>query len=373
MELYKHLKGKRVLCAMSGGIDSTVSAILLKEAGMDVIGITMKTWDYASSGVDIAHNKSTGCCSLDDINDAREICVDHDIPHHIHDIRHDFNDSVINNFIDEYMNGRTPNPCILCNTHIKWGALLKIADQLHCDYIATGHYAIIRKEDDRYILSSGLDATKDQSYVLWGLTQEVLARTIFPVGGYEKTEIRKIAADRGYEALSKKGESYEICFIPDNNYRAFLSRKKDIQKGNFIDTAGNVIGTHDGFPYFTVGQRRGLGVFGTEPHFVTNINSKTNEVTLGKEEDLMRQSMVLTKINTIKYPYALINGMEVMANVRYRGKTSLGIVTCLGNESVRIDFTHQVKSITPGQSSVFYDPKNPADVIGGGHIHEVLK
>jgi tRNA-specific 2-thiouridylase len=375
MEKYNNLvkyKGKKVLCALSGGVDSTVSAMLLKEAGAEVIGITMKTWDYVSSGVDIASNKTTGCCSLDDINDARSLCVDYDIPHYIHDIRKDFNDSVINNFIDEYMSGRTPNPCILCNTHIKWGALLKIADQLHCDYIATGHYAIIRNENGRYILSSGLDATKDQSYVLWGLTQEVLARTIFPVGGYEKTAIRKMALDRGYEALASKGESYEICFIPDNNYRAFLSRKRDIKKGNFIDINGNVIGEHDGFPYFTVGQRRGFGSFGVEPHFVTNINSKTNEVTLGLEKDLMRRSIIVNKVNTVKFKYDELDGMEVLANVRYRGKTSMAKITCLGDEKVRLDFVHEIKTITKGQSSVFYDPNSSSDVIGGGHIYDVI-
>jgi tRNA-specific 2-thiouridylase len=173
--------------------------------------------------------------------------------------------------------------------------------------------------------------------------------------------------------MASKSESYEICFIPDNNYRAFLSRKREINMGNYLDTSGNVIGTHDGFPYFTIGQRRGLGVTGTEPYYVTDINPITNEVTLGKEGDLMRQSMIVKNINTIKYPFEMLDGMEVLANVRYRGKTVLGSITVIDNDTIRIDFQHQVRAITAGLSSVFYDPKAPNDVIGGGHIYEVLK
>ena len=361
-------KNKKVLCAMSGGIDSTMSAILLKEAGCSVIGMTMKTWDYASSG---GSNKTTGCCSLDDINDAREICVDMGIPHYVIDIRESFNDSVMNNFIDEYMHARTPNPCILCNTHIKWGALLEKARMLGCEFIATGHYANIKLENGRYFISKGLDESKDQSYVLWGLPQEVLAKTIFPVGDILKSDLRQLAEDKGYTNLSKKSESYEICFIPDNDYRGFLSRKREIKGGNFIDKDGNILGTHDGIPFFTIGQRKGLGVVFGEPMYVVSINAKTNDITLGREEDLEKKSMIVKKVNLQKFG-AFEDGMEILANVRYRGSKSHARLYSLDNETVIVEFFHGVKAITPGQSSVFYDANNPSDVIGGGHIFEVL-
>lgn len=364
---------KKVLVAMSGGIDSTVTAIMLKNQGYEVIGMTMKTWDFDSSGVDPSKVKKVGCCDLDDINDAREICVEHGIPHYILDIRKEFTDSVVNNFVDEYMAGRTPNPCIMCNTHIKWGALIKRADALGCDYIATGHYASIKKtKEGRYYITSGIDKTKDQSYVLWGLPQDVMARTLLPMGNYIKADIKKMALDWGYENLAKKSESYEICFIPDDDKNAFLARKRNIVRGDFIDTDFKVIGTHDGYPYFTIGQRRGLGMSFDDVRYVVNIIPSTNEVMLGTAEHLMKQSMLVRNINGVKLDAKDLIGKEVMANIRYHGETAMARISEADDDMIKVDFYHKVNAITPGQSTVFYDKDNPSDVLGGGHIFKVL-
>jgi len=242
-------KHGRILVAMSGGVDSSVASVMLHEQGYEVIGLTMKTWDYASAG---GSSKETGCCSLDSINDARSLAVGYGFPHYILDIREEFGDFVIDNFVDEYLAGRTPNPCVLCNTYIKWEALLKRADKLDCEFIATGHYANIRQQDNgRYVISKGKDEHKDQSYVLWGVSQENLARTKFPLGSYAKSEIKQMALDMGQVELANKSESYEICFVPDNDYRAFLRHKvsdldERIGPGNFVLSNGKVVGKHLG-------------------------------------------------------------------------------------------------------------------------------
>ena len=363
-------KHGRVLVAMSGGIDSTVTAMMLHEQGYEVVGITMKTWDYANSG---GNKKETGCCSLDSINDAREVSVHMGFHHFIVDIREDFGDYVIDNFVDEYLAGRTPNPCVLCNTHIKWSSLLKRADQLGCEFIATGHYATIHEANGRKFIRKSKDTKKDQSYVLWGLSQECMNRTLFPIGHLTKPEVRKMAFDRGYTELSKKGESYEICFVPDNDYRGFLKRRVDgleerVNGGNFVDQAGKVVGQHKGYPFYTIGQRKGLNIaFGT-PKYVTEIRPDSNTVVLGDMDDLLRNGMMVGKTNFMKYA-EIPDGMEAVTQIRYNDPGTLAKLTNLGS-SIEAEFYANVRGVAPGQSAVFYEGD---DVIGGGIIMGSMK
>lgn len=358
-------KGK-VLVAMSGGIDSTVTALMLHDEGYEVVGITMKTWDYASAG---SSKKETGCCNLDSFNDARMAAVEHGFPHFVLDIREEFGDFVIENFVDEYLAGRTPNPCVMCNTHIKWRALLKRADALGCDYIATGHYGNIYQHDNgRYYISKGIDELKDQSYVLWGLQQDLLSRTMLPLGKYRKPQIREMAIGYGYPDLAKKSESYEICFVPDNDYRGFLKRKvtgleEKVSGGHFVDRTGKILGRHKGYPFYTVGQRKGLDVTFGKPVYVTAINPDNNTVILGEEEDLENDKMLVGKLNMMKYD-TIKPGMEAITKIRYKDKGSLSSLQPEGS-NVHVRFHENVKSIAPGQSAVFYEGD---DVIGGGII-----
>jgi len=363
------LKG-RVLMAMSGGIDSSISALLLHEQGYEIIGVTMKTWDYSTSGGD---SKETGCCSLDSINDARKLAVKMGFPHYVLDIRGEFEDSIVSNFVDEYMIGRTPNPCVLCNTFIKWEALLKRADDMGCKYIATGHYAKLLNENGRYYVSKGIDGSKDQAYVLWGVSQKNLKRTIFPLGNYHKTEIRDLAAKYGYEKLAKKRESYEICFIPDNDYRGFLNRRVEglqekVKDGDFVLTNGEVVGKHKGYPYYTIGQRRGLEIAMGVPMYVIGIEAKKNQVIIGTKDELKRSKMQVKKLNWQKYN-SIKDGMEVEVQIRHHDKGTRAKLYNDGEDSLIVDFETFVNAITPGQSAVFFEDD---DVVGGGFINKVL-
>ena len=364
-------KKGRVLVAMSGGIDSSIAAIMLHEQGYEVIGMTMKTWDYSTSG---GSKKETGCCSLDSINDARNIAVNLGFPHYIIDIREEFGDYVIDHFTSEYLEGRTPNPCVLCNTHIKWDSLLRRADQLDCEFIATGHYAKIRLENERYVVSRGKDLQKDQSYALWGISQESLSRTIFPLGDLHKTDIKALALQKGLFELASKSESYEICFVPDNDYRGFLRRRvagleERVAGGAFVLETGEVVGSHEGYPFYTVGQRKGLGIALGYPVYVTEIQKETNRVVLGTFDELSRDGMYVKNLNLQKYPEIPFGKLDTLTKVRYNDLGNPAIIEQIG-DIMKVYFGNGVNSIAPGQAAVFYEGD---DMIGGGWITKSFK
>lgn len=363
-------KGK-VLVAMSGGVDSSVAAVMLQEQGYEVIGITMKTWDYHRSGGN--SDKETGCCTVESMNDARHIAVNHGFKHFIVDIREEFGDWVIDRFVDDYLGGRTPNPCVLCNTHIKWAALLKRADNLGCDYIATGHYAKVREENGRHVISRGHDPKKDQSYALWGVAQKHLARTIFPLGTYPKTEIRQIAEDHGLLNVANKPDSYEICFVPDDDYRRFLKDRVDgleekVSGGKFVNKNGEVVGEHEGFPFYTIGQRRGLDLAMGKPVYVTHIDPATNIITIGEKADLVSSTLMAGEMNLIKYDKIPEKEMEITGAIRYNDDGAIGYVTQTGDEEMKVHFPAGREAITPGQAIVCYEGD---DVLAGGWIKKV--
>ncbi len=356
---------KRVLIGMSGGIDSTVAAILLLEQGYELIGATFRTFDPSP----ITHCQSPNCASEQSILDAQHMAATLGFEHHVLDFRTTFREHVIGNFVSEYACGRTPNPCVMCNSHIKWGKLMQAADQYGCDYIATGHYAQIAEHRGHTYLKTAIDTVKDQTYFLWMLTEENLRRTLFPLGGLTKAEVRQIAFNHGFEALSKKEESQDICFIPNNDYRTFLTQHGvSVQQGEYVDATGKVLGMHQGFCHYTIGQRKGLGIALGSPKFVTKIDAATNRVTLGEREDLLTTTATIANVRLRDADW-LAESPAIQARIRYKSPAVEAEIRLLGEEArgeeAQVTFCDNVWGVTPGQSLVMY---KDGLVIGGGII-----
>ena len=351
---------KRVLIAMSGGIDSSVAAMLLLEQGYELVGCTFRTFDSIKES---CLAKEKGCCSVDSIMEAKHLAEKLGFEHHILDYRETFRQSVIANFIDEYKHGRTPNPCVLCNSHIKWGKLLEAADEYNCDFIATGHYARIAELNGRFCLRRAADSRKDQTYFLWMLTDENLRRTIFPLGDLTKQQVREIALQHGFEQLSKKSESQEICFVPNNDYRSFLaSEGVQTHAGDFINSDGKVLGRHEGGTNYTIGQRKGLGIALGTPAFVTKIDAERNLVTLGAHDDLLTKTVRMRR-----FFFCGDSSQSVMAQIRYRSQPTEAYLSysLTSNSEAVLTFSEPVWAVTPGQSAVIYQGEL---LVGGGII-----
>lgn len=362
------MNNKRVIVAMSGGVDSSVAAALLYKQGYEVIGITMKTWGFMEVGGAPKHE--SGCCSLDAIFDAKNVASKFGIPHYTVDFTKAFEEAVIENFVDEYLNGRTPNPCVVCNRKIKWEELLKKADSLDAKYVATGHYAMVdyNEQLNRYTLKYSKDAKKDQTYALWGLTQESLSRTIFPLGNLTKEEVRKLA-DQFELKTANKPDSQEICFVADDNYERFLRERvpdviNKIEHGEIV-YHGEVIGEHKGIPFYTVGQRKGLGIALGKPVYVKEIDTNSNKVILGDKEELLGEEVTAIDINYVSKDI-LKEGEMVFAKIRYADKGASAVVVFADKEKIKIKFTEPKNAITPGQSLVIYDEQGY--VLAGGVI-----
>lgn len=355
----------KVLVGMSGGIDSCIASILLKNQGYEVIGATFRTWDYIT---DSCLAKQTGCCSIDSIHEAAQFAQNNGFEHHILDMRENFKYEVIEPFVHDYISGKTPNPCVLCNSEIKWGLMLKKADELNCEFIATGHYAGIRKYENNYVLIDAKDSNKDQTYFLWRLNSYQLSRTIFPLSNLTKEQVKKIAAEYGFESILKKRESQEICFIPNNNYRDFIKKEyphllSKQSQGSFLDVTGNIIGQHKGTMNYTIGQRKGLGIALGYPAYVVSIDNENNTVTLGNKDDLYKSSMKLRSIVINKYN-SIPESFKADVKIRYNSHKVEAICN-VDNHSLYVNFIEKVSSITPGQSAVIYQGD---ECIGGGII-----
>ena len=349
------MENKRVLLGMSGGVDSSVSAILLKEEGYEVVGVTLEL--YAGS-----------CCNINTNLDAKNVCKALDIEHVTYDLKDEFKCRVINNFIDEYANQRTPNPCIECNKYMKFGYMYDKAKQLDCEYIATGHYAKTEYSEkyERYVLKKANNIKKDQSYVLYNIPKELLSKVVFPLGKFEsKNQVREIARKEELKTANKP-DSEDICFITDGNYKRFLEENSNLKPipGNIVDKDGNILGKHTGLYNYTIGQRKGLGISNKVPLFVIGFNKQRNEVLVGEEKDIYQKEMYVNNINLLLFD-ELPEELEVNVKTRYSSKEEKAIIKIVDNDLIKVEFENPVARITPGQSAVFYIDDI---VVGGGKI-----
>ncbi len=353
---------EKVIVAMSGGVDSSVAALVLKNEGYGVLGATMR---LRSQELGIALDPS--CCSEDDINDAKNVCEQLEVPHYVFDLAGPFKEKVMDKFADSYMRGETPNPCIECNRHIKFTGLFEECSELGAEFIATGHYVrrAYDEESGRWLLKKGLDPTKDQSYVLYSLTQEQLSKTLFPVGELSKNEVRELAEKSGF-INSQKPDSQDICFIPDGDYLSFIERQYGFKSepGDFVDETGKVLGKHKGIAGYTTGQRKGLGVSADRPLYVLRKDLLTNRIILGDEKDLYTKEVIVKDVNFISVA-ELTEPMEVEAKIRYSQKTAKGIISPMEDGMVQLRFFEPQRAATAGQAAVFYSGDI---VVGGGTI-----
>ena len=355
-------KKQRVVCGMSGGVDSSATAALLLEQGYDVIGITLKLWPQ-----DCVNRAEDKCCGPQAVTDARSVCHKLDVPYYLVDESADFQKHVIRYFADEYKAGRTPNPCVMCNQNLKFGRLIDRADQLGADFIATGHFARVEKSADgsRWLLKRGKDSRKDQSYFLFSLRQDQLARTMFPLGEKTKSDTREVARHCQLKTADKE-ESMEICFVPDNNSGGFLQQANLVQKhrGEIVDARGHVLGHHDGIEFYTIGQRKGLGITTPKPVYVVELDAENNRVVVGDEAALDRDEFVADRCNW--HPFEKLTApIEVTAKIRYNHPGAPATVTPLEGNRVKVKLHTSARAITPGQAAVLYQDDL---VVGGGWI-----
>jgi len=356
----------RVVLAMSGGVDSSVAAYLLKAQEYEVIGLFMRTGVHGGDDGERPHKK--GCCSALDAGDARRVADRLDIPFYALDFEEDFG-RIIDYFADEYLAGRTPNPCVVCNNWLKFGKLWSYGRQLQADFIATGHYARAVRREDAVELHRATDPDKDQSYVLYGLRRAILPHLLFPIGGYRKEEVRALAREAGL-GVADKPDSVEICFVPGGDHAAVIRERRPglTRPGRVVDTGGNVLGEHDGIERFTVGQRKGLGIAGAERRYVLRIVPAENEVVLGHRDELLASALVASRVNWLAEPPA--GALPCQAKIRYRHTAAPAIVTALPGDGARVSFAEAQSAITPGQAVVFYDGSR---VLGGGWIEEAIR